>query len=123
MPCACDLKPVVYFNRTVPKRMLRDVNLANTRLHYILLLYYSHIKQSSPINISLSEELRCKLHEKLQDLERAIDYVRDDCKMVDLDCVDDGMEQRSLDTTKSLLEVPDKWNDDDGDNDIFLRNL
>ena len=26
--------------------LLRDVNLANTRLHYILLMYSSHIKQS-----------------------------------------------------------------------------
>ncbi len=32
--------------------LLRDVNLANTRLHYILLMYSSHIKQSSLINIS-----------------------------------------------------------------------
>ena len=39
--------------------LLRDVNLASTRLHYILLMYSSHIKQSSHV------ELRCKLHEKL----------------------------------------------------------
>ncbi len=45
--------------------LLRDVNLANTRLHYILLMYSSHIKESSLINISLTVELRCKLHEKL----------------------------------------------------------
>jgi hypothetical protein len=45
--------------------LLRDVNLANTRLRYILLMYYSHIKQSSLINISISVELRCKLNEKL----------------------------------------------------------
>ena len=32
--------------------LLRDVNLANTRLHYILLMYSSHIKRSSLINIS-----------------------------------------------------------------------
>ena len=32
--------------------LLRDINLANTRLHYILLMYSSHFKQSSLINIS-----------------------------------------------------------------------
>ena len=31
--------------------LLRGVNLANTRLHYILLMYSSHIKQSSLINM------------------------------------------------------------------------
>ena len=29
--------------------LLRDVNLANARLHCILLMYSSHIKQSSPV--------------------------------------------------------------------------
>ncbi len=32
--------------------LLKDVNLAKTRIHYILLMYSSHIKQSSLINIS-----------------------------------------------------------------------
>ena len=32
--------------------LLRDVNLANTRLCYILLMYSSHIKHSSLVNIS-----------------------------------------------------------------------
>ncbi len=32
--------------------LLRDVNLANTHLHYTLLMYSSHIKQSLLINIS-----------------------------------------------------------------------
>ena len=32
--------------------LLRDVNLANTRLHYILLKYSSHIKQSSQSNMA-----------------------------------------------------------------------
>ena len=32
--------------------LLGDVNLVNTRLHYILLMYSSHIKQSSLITIS-----------------------------------------------------------------------
>jgi hypothetical protein len=45
--------------------LLRDVNVANTRLHYILLMCSPHIKQSSLINNSyISVELHCKLQEK-----------------------------------------------------------
>ena len=40
-----------------PILLLRDVNLANTRLHYILLMYSSHIKQSS-----LMDDLRFRLN-------------------------------------------------------------
>ena len=34
--------------------LLRDVNLANTRLRYILLLYSSHIKQSSLVKCRIA---------------------------------------------------------------------
>ena len=46
--------------------LLRDVNVENTRLPYILLMCSPHIKQSSPINNSyISVEFHCKLQEKL----------------------------------------------------------
>ena len=40
--------------------LLRDVKLANMRFHYSLLMYSSHIKHPSLINIS--SELQEKLH-------------------------------------------------------------
>ena len=46
--------------------LLRDVNLANTRLRYILLMYSFFTYQTVFTNSHLlSVELRCELHEKL----------------------------------------------------------
>ena len=45
--------------------LLRDVNLANTHLHYILLMYSSHITKQSSLKHLLNVKLRCKSHEIL----------------------------------------------------------
>ncbi len=65
----CNFSCNLQRNSTVERR-----RLPNTRLHYILLMYSSHFKQSSLTNISFRGKLPCKLYEKIAPCDRAFSF-------------------------------------------------